>query len=271
LRCSIYKIRRIHSPEGEQFVGYPVLEEIAIFLLVGFCAQIIDGTLGMAYGISATSFLLSLGIPPAVTSASVHAAEVITTGISAASHWKFGNVDLQLATRLAVPGVFGGIIGATLLVMFPSEYVRPVVGFYLLGMGVFILLKAFRESVLVPRTAPTPLLGFLGGALDASGGGGWGPIVVATLLNRGHEPRITVGSTNFAEFFVALAATATFVASMGLGYWRPVLGLALGGAIAAPFAAIMCKYAPRRIVMVIVALVIISLSGWTLVSALRAG
>ena len=153
-----------------------MLEDLLVFAAVGFAAQMIDGAIGMAYGLSATSVLLTLGVAPATASASVHAAEVFTTGASGLAHWRLGNVRRALVLRLAVPGVLGGVIGAYVLVGTPTALVRVFVGLYLLALGGVVLLKALRP---LPPAAALPtgqvgVLGFCGGLLDAIGGGGWG-------------------------------------------------------------------------------------------------
>lgn len=234
-----------------------MLEEILVFALVGFLAQLVDGAVGMAYGLVATSVLLSMGVTPAAASASVHAAEVFTTGTSGVAHWRAGNVIPALVWRLALPGMLGGMIGALLLSDLPVDWMRPVVSAYLLAMGGIILWRACR------RTPPAPLhpprvawLGLGGGFLDAVGGGGWGPLVTSTLIGRGNAPRTTIGSTNAAEFFVTAAITAAFVSSIGLEMWPAILGLVIGGVIAAPLAAWVTKHLPARPLMLMVGVVI---------------
>lgn len=238
-----------------------MLDEFILFVAVGFAAQMVDGAVGMAYGLSATTVLLSFGIPPATASASVHAAEVFTTGISGAAHWKFGNVDWKIVRRLALPGMAGGALGAYVLTAIPVEIIKPVVTAYLLLMGVWIVWKALR---VVTRTDDPPTwvgtLGFGGGFLDAAGGGGWGPIVVSTLLGQGTTPRYTIGSVNAAEFFVTLVITITFIGTLGLELWPIISGLILGGAIAAPIAAYVAKTLPDRPLMLLVGAIIILLS-----------
>jgi uncharacterized membrane protein YfcA len=236
------------------------MPDFFIFALVGFLAQLIDGVLGMAYGVSATTFLLSFGIPPAIASASTHAAEVVTTGFSAASHFGFGNVNRRLVRALLVPGVLGAVAGAYILVSVPGERMRPFIAAYLLVMGILILAKA-RKRV-APREVTSHLLplGLAGGFFDAIGGGGWGPIVTGTLLARGNEPRETIGSVNFAEFFVTLAASLTFVLTIGLSQWMAIVGLACGGALAAPLAAWAARRVPARALMAVVGTVVILLS-----------
>jgi len=242
------------------------MTEILLYVLVGFVAQLIDGALGMAYGITATSLLLSAGISPAVASATVHTAECFTTGASGIAHHAFGNVNRLLFRTLVLPGMAGAALGAYLLTRFPSKLFTPIVACYLLVMGSVIVVKAFREFP--PRTVTRHIapLGLVGGFLDAVGGGGWGPIVASTLIARGNEIRQAIGSTNAVEFFVALSASATFVLSLGLGHWRIVLGLAIGGVIGAPLGAWACKHVPIRPFMILVGVLIIVLSLRTLLS-----
>ena len=239
------------------------------FIAAGFVAEMIDGSLGMGYGVSATTLLLSLGIPPAMASASVHTAKVFTTGMAAASHYRAGNVLWSVVKRLLIPGAIGAVIGAYLLTSFPGEKMKPFVAGYLMIMGVLIISKGLRRQV--DRVAHDHLepLGFIGGLFDAIGGGGWGPIVTGTLLARGNQPRTTIGSVNFSEFFVTLAASITFLLTIGITTWVPVVGLALGGAVAAPISAILAKRIPARPLMIAVGVLVIALSIRTIVLALR--
>lgn len=240
------------------------------FVAVGFVAQMIDGALGMAYGVSSNSLLLSLGVPPAAASASVHAAEVVVTGISGASHWRLGNLDRTLVRRLLVPGVIGGVLGAHLLTSVSGERIKPFVALYLLLMGLRILVKAFNGlGAHSPSYRHLGLLGFVGGFFDAVGGGGWGPIVTTTLVARGNHPRYTVGSVNFSEFFVTLAESVTFLLSMSFAeYWRIIVGLLVGGAVAAPLAARVTQKVPAKLLMVAVGILICLLAARTLWLAL---
>lgn len=240
------------------------------FVLAGFVAQLIDGALGMAYGVSASSLLLSLGLPPAVVSATVHAAECFTTGASAISHRVFGNVNAALFRRLLIPGVVGAVLGAYLLASFQGETVRPFIAIYLLCVGGVIIVKAFREF---PRKAvSTPLipLGFFGSFMDAVGGGGWGPIVASTLIARGGDVRSTIGSVNAVEFFVTVAASVTFLATIGLSNWSVIVALAIGGLIAAPLGAWACKHIPVKPFMVGVGVLVCLLSIRTLIHSIDA-
>jgi uncharacterized membrane protein YfcA len=246
---------------------------ILLYVLVGFVAQMIDGALGMAYGVSSNTFLLSIGVPPAAASASVHLAEVFTTGISGFSHWKLGNIDWKLVKRLLLPGVLGGVAGAYLLTSIDGDVIKPYISGYLLIMGVIILVKAFRYEAKAHNgvhTARVSALGLVGGFFDAIGGGGWGPIVTTTLVARGKDARLTIGSVNFSEFFVTLAESVTFLLTLSfLGYWQIILGLLLGGAIAAPMAAILTKKLPVKALMLIVGLLIVGLSIRTIVMAIN--
>lgn len=228
----------------------------------------IDGILGMAYGVSATSMLLSFGVTPAVASASVHTAEVVTTGFSGFAHWRNGNVIGSFVRKLVIPGVIGGCTGAYLLTEMSAGVIKPVIATYLLVMGLIILAKAWRRSVHVGSEKHLLPLGLLGGFFDAIGGGGWGPIVVGTLLARGNEPRTTIGSVNLAEFFVTFATSVTFILTIGLMSWMPVIGLALGGALAAPLAARLTGRIPARPLMIAVGILVILLSLRTIVMAL---
>lgn len=238
--------------------------EFLLYVLAGFAAQLIDGTLGMAYGVSASTLLLSMGLPPAVTSATVHAAECFTTGASAVSHHAFGNVDRALFRRLVAPGVAGAVVGAYALASFPADGLTKYVAMYLLVMGGVIILKSVREFPPRAVTSHVAPLGFTGALLDAMGGGGWGPIVASTLIARGNHVRQTVGTVNAAEFFVTLAASVTFVLTLGLSHWPVIAGLALGGLVAAPLGAWLCTRVPVRPLMALVGALVIALSVRTL-------
>jgi len=244
-----------------------------LYVLVGFIAQMIDGALGMAYGVSSNTFLLSLGIPPAAASASVHMAEVVTTGISGLSHWKLGNVDWKLVRRLLLPGVMGGVIGSYVLTSIDGSILKPYIAAYLLFMGGVIIYKALTikpeqevDDYHGPRIS---VLGLIGGFCDAIGGGGWGPVVTSTLVARGKHPRMTIGSVNFSEFFITLSESITFVLALSFGqYWRIILGLLIGGAIAAPLAAMLSQKLPLKTLMIVVGILIIVLSIRTLYLAI---
>ena len=243
-------------------------EELLPYVLVGFGAQLIDGALGMAYGVTATSILLSIGVTPVAASATVHAAECFTTGASALSHKAFGNISRYLFRQLLLPGILGAMLGAYVLSSLPGKKLTPYIAAYLLLMGLFIFLKAFRQSPPHPVTTQLTLLAFGGAFLDAIGGGGWGAIVASNLIVRGNDVRETVGSVNAVEFFVTLASSAVFIATLGLTNWPIILGLALGGLLAAPLGAWACKRLPVKPFMMLVGVLIMLLSVRTLYRAL---
>lgn len=258
-----YIAGRFVSPEDIGHFGNSVIENldenILWFILAGFIAQLIDGALGMAYGVTATSFLLSFGLSPAVSSASVHASEVFTSGVSGLMHLKFGNVNSKLFKNLLIPGVIGAILGAYILTSLEeyNHYIMPIVSFYTLILGVIIIRKALKKHrgrKKVKRLFP---LAAAGGLLDSIGGGGWGPIVSSTLIANGKNPRYTIGSVNLAEFFVALASSFTFIATIGFTHWSVIFGLIVGGVIAAPIGAFMANKIPTKALMILVGILII--------------
>ncbi len=232
---------------------------------IGFVAQLIDGSLGMAFGIISTSAMLSMGMPPAQASAIVHTAEIFTTAGSACSHMWHRNVDWRLVIRLGIAGVLGAVLGAWFLSNVDASAVRPYIAGYLMLVGVFILFKAWRG--IPARVAPAPWvgpIGFVAGFLDASGGGGWGPVATSMLVGSGHAPRMTVGSVNATEFFVASAAATTFFVELGASPWRELLALILGGLLAAPLGGYAVKHVSPRVLMVAVGCLVIALSCWQL-------
>ena len=241
--------------------------DFAVYLAFGFAAQLVDGALGMAYGLICTSALVASGAPPTVASASVHAAEVITTGLAGGSHLWHRNVDWSLFRRLAPAGVVGGAFGAYVLTELPMGVVRPLVTVYLLGTTALIAWRLFTghpaRQVRALGIAP---VGACGGFLDAIGGGGWGSLVTSTLIARGESPRHAIGSAGLAEFLVTVAISATFLATLEFGtYSRVVLGLVIGGALAAPFAGWLSRALPQRVLMGAVAVVVGGLSMHSLV------
>lgn len=245
-------------------------EDVILFAVVGFVAQMVDGAIGMAYGISASTALLSMGVPPATASACVHAAETFTTGASGLAHWKFGNIDKKLLARLVIPGMIGGALGAYTLSSLPGDALKPFIAGYLLLLGIFIVWKAVgqtekREGVEPKAVAP---LGLIGGFLDAVGGGGWGPLVTSSLLGQGTTPRYAIGTVNLSEFFVTLTISTTFFLTIGLDLWPIITGLIIGGIIAAPFAAYATKHLPDKVLMIMVGTVVVLLSLRTLLHSL---
>ena len=234
--------------------------EILFFVIAGFIAELIDGALGMAYGVSLTTLLLGMGVPPSTASMSVHASEIFTTIASGLSHLKLGNVDKRLFKRLVLPGVAGGVLGAYILTSTPVEIIKPVVTVYLLVMGLIILIKAFRKMEAKKTVKEAPALALIGGFLDAVGGGGWGPVVTSTLVARGGNPRISIGSVNLAEFFVTVSEVATFIVFLGTVDVLIVVCLLIGGIIAAPLGAYVCRKIPAKTLMITVGTLITLLS-----------
>jgi uncharacterized membrane protein YfcA len=247
--------------------------EILLYIALGFVAQLIDGALGMAYGLIATSALLATGTPPALASASVHAAEIVTTGLAGASHVWNRNIDWALLKRLAPAGMLGGILGAYVLVGLPDNILRAFVTIYLIVMAVFIGRRIWlgekvrrKSAAQRERAMPTVPLGAAGGFLDAVGGGGWGSIVTSSLIARGDQPRQSIGSVSLAEFFVTLSISLAFLTALDLSaYGLVVLGLIIGGALAAPLAGILSRVLPARMLMIMVAMVVGLLALFSLV------
>lgn len=249
------------TSQGTQWLG-SIGPEFFLFVLGGFIAQMIDGSLGMAYGVSASTFLMSFGVPPAATSASIHTAEIFTSGISGLTHLKFQNVNKKLFRALLIPGILGAAAGAYILSSF-EEYnyiIRPVVATYTLALGVIIIKKALTPQKGKKKTKNVPALAGFGGFMDSIGGGGWGPIVASTLIAKGRSPRYTIGSVNLAEFFVSLASSLTFFVTIGISYFQIIAGLILGGAIAAPIAATFTRKLPVKKMMIVVGVLVILVS-----------
>jgi hypothetical protein len=249
--------------------GANMLAEFAGLVLVGFIAQMVDGALGMAFGVISTSVLLTLGVPPAMASATVHTAEVATTGFSGLSHIRNGNVDRGLCLRLAIAGVAGGVLGAPVLSNIDGKAIRPFVAAYLLMLGLLILMKAAHAS---PSDDAKPgyaaPLGLVGGFLDAIGGGGWGPMVTSTLIGSGHAPRKVIGSVNLAEFFVTCAIATTFFLQLGPFHLAHVVALVLGGALAAPFAGYVVRHVRPQLLMFAVGFLVTALAATELARTL---
>ena len=223
------------------------------FIAVGFVAQIVDGALGMAYGVISNTLLLSIGVPPAAASAGVHAAETFTTAASGISHIYHRNVDWNLFARLAVPGVIGGVLGAYVLTQIHADKARPFVLAYLACIGLYLIWRGRHiADVHKPARVVTPL-GLIGGFLDAAGGGGWGPVVTGNLLVQGTNPRMTIGTVNAAEFVLALTVSITFFLGMGWqAFTVATAGLLIGGVVAAPLAAVVVgKTRPKTLLIAV--------------------
>lgn len=246
--------------EGWNFMSQHLDETFLAFMAAGFIAQLIDGSLGMAYGVSASTFLMSFGVPPAATSASIHTSEIFTSGVSGFMHLRFKNVNKKLFLRLLVPGIAGAVAGAYILSSLQAynHVFRPLVAAYTLVLGAIIIRKAMGNQVKRRKTKNVEGLAAFGGMMDSIGGGGWGPIVASTLIAKGRHPRYTVGSVNLTEFFVSLASSITFFFVIGLSHLTIIAGLILGGVLAAPIAAHLTRKLPiKRMMMVVGALVIV--------------
>jgi uncharacterized membrane protein YfcA len=256
-----------------------MMQDFLLFLLVGFAAQIVDGALGMAFGVISSTLLLSLGTPPAAASASVHAAKVFTGTASGASHFINGNIRWALFWPLAIGGVIGGVAGGILLTSIDGKVIKPFVLGWLALMGLVILFRATKDIRirLVPPPGAAPL-GVLGGFLDALGGGGWGPTVTTTLVSVGEPPRQAVGTGNAAEAVVAIAVSTTFLTALLTGHWgdveelrrygTSVAGLICGGVIAAPLAARIARVLPVRPFALAIGFLILALAAFQLAGPL---
>ena len=248
------------SVSPEEFQTF-LSSDFALYLLIGLAAQLVDGALGMAYGVTCTSFLLSMGVTPAISSASVHVAEMFTTGASAISHFRFKNINKKLFKSLLIPGVLGAVTGAYLLSdVIDGNVIKPFMAFYMLVLGVIIIRKAIQKNFVKSKTKRIGLLAATGGFLDSIGGGGWGPIVTSTLLGQGRDPRYTIGSVNAAEFAITFASGITFLIFHGVNSWQVVLGLIVGGVIAAPVGALVVGKIKRKPLMLTVGILVILLS-----------
>jgi hypothetical protein len=235
-------------------------EDVLVFVAIGFVAQLVDGALGMAFGVLATTSLLTFGVPPATASAMTHVAEIFTTAASGASHVYHRNVNWKLIRRLAPAGMVGGAVGAYLLATVDVAIVGPVVSLYLAAVGVYILVRAFRPWRRQVGDRIVPFVGAAGGLLDAAGGGGWGAVVTGSLIGSGQQPRSVIGSTNLTEFLVTLVISATFVLSLGWAELESAIGLIIGGVVAAPLGGLLVSRVPTRPLTIAVAIVIIATS-----------
>lgn len=270
LAATLYFVSRFMIANGDQ-AGAVLAESLQnknfwAAVAVGFAAQLIDGALGMAYGLTATSFLLSTGASPAMASASVHIAEVFTTGLSGISHIRFGNVRWTLLVRLLLPGALGSLLGVLLVTQLDSEWLGQVIAVYLMVMGAYIFCRAiWGRFVFQQAMRHVKKLAFVGGFVDSFGGGGWGAVVNTSLIGAGHDPRTTIGSVNLAEFFITLVTAASFLVLITSIPWLTVAGLVVGGLFAAPLAAVICRFLPPRLLMTCTGVLVILLSIWNLI------
>ncbi|MEO6453721.1 MAG: TSUP family transporter [Ginsengibacter sp.] len=231
-----------------------------LMIIAGFVAQLIDGALGMGYGVTCTTFLLSIGINLPAISGSIHTAEMFSSAASGYSHYKFGNVNKKLFKALLIPGVIGAIIGAWLLSEFGDEYaqyIRPALAIYTLFLGLRILLNAFKKNRAIKKVKRVGWLAGAGGFLDSFGGGGWGPLVTSTLISKGRTPKYVIGTVSITEFFVTLASALTFFSLIGLSHWQVIIGLIIGGVAAAPIAARFAGKLPLKTMFIAVGTLVI--------------
>ena len=261
---------KIFSTHPNPLYTFSFDKEFILFIAAGFVAQIIDGALGMAYGVSCSTMLLGIGVPPAVASASVHTAEVFTTGVSGLSHIFMRNIDKKLFFKLVFTGVAGAVIGAYLISkIFDGKLIKPYIAAYLLLLGIYILIKSFKKiEAKASNWKFAPALGFVGALFDSIGGGGWGPIVSSNLIDKGNSPREVIGTVNTAEFFVTFFSTGVFIFFLGIEAWKPVLALIIGGVIAAPIGAYVLRFMSPTTIMRLVGVLIIVTSSYTILKSI---
>jgi uncharacterized membrane protein YfcA len=240
------------------------------FILIGFAAQLVDGALGMAFGVICNTLLVAvLGVPPATASARIHVVEIFTTGVSGLSHLFHGNIDWPLFWRLLIPGMIGGVLGAYVLTSLDADVVKPFVLGYLVLIGIWLLVRGALYPPKISKPKVVAPLAVVGGFLDAAGGGGWGPVVTSNLLVQGGEPRKIVGTVNSVEFFLAVAVSIAFIANLGFEeILGPTLGLIIGGVAAAPLGAYMAKRFSPKVMLVMVGVVLTATSAFGLYRAL---
>lgn len=245
------------------------LADLLPFIAIGFAAQLVDGALGMAFGVISSTLLLSLGVPPAMASAGVHTVESFTTGVSGASHILHRNVDWRLFGRLVIPGMAGGILGAYVLTQIDASTARPFILTYLTLIGIYLLWRGLKFPPVAKRPTIIEPLGLAGGFLDAAGGGGWGPIVTSNLLVQGGEPRTVIGTVSASEFLLTLTISATFILTLGWEMFTvATVGLLIGGVAAAPLGAFVVKRAPARTLLILVGALLVITSAYGIYKAL---
>jgi uncharacterized membrane protein YfcA len=252
------------------YISIATAEAILPFIAVGFAAQMVDGALGMAFGVIYNSLLRFMGVPPAAASAGVHTVETFTTAVSGISHAIHRNVNWTLFFRLMIPGVIGGVFGAYVLSNVDAGTAKPYILAYLTCIGLYLLFRSVRHPPREKEPKIVEPLGLVGGFLDAAGGGGWGPVVTSNLLVQGASPRMTVGTVNTAEFFLTATISATFITQLGLeAFTLATVGLLIGGVIAAPFGAILAKRVPANRLMFMVGVILTLTSLFNLYQALK--
>lgn len=242
------------------------------FFIAGFIFAMIDGAIGMSYGVTSTTFALSMGIPPASASAAVHVSEIMSNGIAGWMHFRMKNVNMRLFWRLVVPGIIGAVLGAYILSSLEeySPYTKAVISVYTLILGIVILRKAIRadRKQTVKKITKVIPLGFGGGFIDAVGGGGWGSIVLSTLIAGGRNARYALGTVKLSRFFIAVMSSLTFITMLGGIYWDALLGLVIGSAIASPFAARLSNRISAKVIMISVGIIVILASSKSIISTI---
>lgn len=245
---------------GVNWLANEIDEKFYWMIFIGFMAQLIDGLLGMGYGLTSTAALLSVGIPLPAISGSIHTAEMFSSGASGLSHYRFGNVNKKLLKLLIIPGVIGAVSGAILLSKLGEEYssvIKPMLATYTLLLGIRIIYRVFKKSQEAKKLRNVGWLAFFGGFLDSFGGGGWGPLVTSTLISKGKTPRFVIGTVSLSEFFITFSSALTFFAFLGLTHWQAIVGLVLGGTLAAPLAARLAGKLPMRTMFICVGTLVI--------------
>ena len=239
-------------------------------LLAGFCAEIVAGSMGMGYGVICTTILLIMNIPPPIISASIHSAESFTSAAGTISHYRLGNINKKLTKLLAIPAIFGAIIGALALTYVGERYAKatkPFIAAYTMYLGIRILQNAFKKKSALngngngkKKKTNITVLGFIGGFIDSFGGGGWGPLVTGTFIKNGRTPRYVIGSSTAAKFILTFVSAITFMFTVGIHHWNIVAGLLIGGIITAPFSALLTSKLPVRKMFIAVGIVVIIMS-----------
>lgn len=230
-----------------------------LYVMAGFVAQLVDGILGMGYGVTSASFLMTMGVNPVAMSAAIHSSEIFTSGASGYSHYRFGNVNKKLFRHIVIPGIAGAVAGALFLVFLGKNYgswLLPLISLYAGFLGLKIFLKAFKTNDGSKKVKRVGWLAGAGGFFDSFGSGGWGPIVTSTLISKGRSPKYTIGTVSLTEFFVTLSSSLVFFITIGLGHWNIILGLMTGGMIAAPLAARLTGRLPRKTMMMAVGIMV---------------
>ncbi len=230
------------------------------YILTGFIAEFVAGLLGLGYGVTTSIALMTMNIPPVVMGSSIHTAELFSMAASGYSHYKFGNINKKLLRALILPGIIGAIFGAMALVYFGEHYgawIKPLLAIYAAVLGINILSKVFKKKVMRQKVKNIGYLATAGGFIDSFGGGGWGPLITSTLVSKGRTPRYVVGTVNASKFFVAFASALTFFFMVGIGHWQIIIGIMMGGFVAAPVSARLAGLLPTRTMYIAVGVMII--------------